>query len=268
MGKSCLCQFRLPHALSRTVPFATNQGVRIRYEITGRGPPIVLHHGFSQSSKDWHRAAYVDELADIHTVILVDARGHGESDKPHDKSAYNWPVQVFDIVAVLDELKVRKAAFWGYSMGAEIGFGVAVYAPHRTSALILGGASAHGSDIGSAFRGIDGTDPEAFLERLGARTGTSFDVNARTRLLQNDLRALSAAAQDRPSLEHMLSTIDKPCFVYTGGADKDMARARESATQIPQATFVAFADLDHGGAFERSEIVLPEAVRFLEQIRT
>jgi pimeloyl-ACP methyl ester carboxylesterase len=250
------------------VPFATNEGVRISYEVTGRGPPLVLHHGFSQSSKDWYRAGYVDELTTTHTVILIDARGHGDSDKPHDESAYIWPVQVFDIVAVLDELKVSKAAYWGYSMGAEFGFGIAVYAPHRMSALILGGASAHGSDMGVAFRGIDGTDPDAFLERLARRTGgSSIDADARTRLFENDLCALSAAAQDRPSLEHMLGTIEEPCFLYAGGADKDLARARESATQIPHARFTAFANLEHGEAFDRSEIVLPEAVRFLEHIR-
>ena len=118
--------------------FAINHGVRISYEVTGRGPALVLHHGFSQSSKDWRRAGYVDELASSHTVILVDARGHGASDKPHAKSAYTWPVQVFDVVAVLDELKVSRAAYWGYSMGAEFGFGMAVYAPHRMTALIAG----------------------------------------------------------------------------------------------------------------------------------
>lgn len=245
--------------------FAINHGVRISYEVTGRGPALVLHHGFSQSSKDWRRAGYVDELASSHTVILVDARGHGASDKPHAKSAYTWPVQVFDVVAVLDELKVSRAAYWGYSMGAEFGFGMAVYAPHRMTALIAGGASAHGSDMGKAFHGIDGTDPEAFIERLAARTGgSSIDVNARTRLFENDLRALSAAAQDRPSLQHMLGTIDKPCFLYAGAADKDLARARESAIDIPHARFTAFPDLEHGEAFDRSDIVLPEAMRFLE----
>jgi pimeloyl-ACP methyl ester carboxylesterase len=249
------------------VPFATNQGVRIRYDVTGHGPPLVLHHGFAQRSGDWHEAGYVDELAATHAVILVDARGHGKSDKPHDKASYIWPVQVFDVIAVLDELKVSRAVYWGYSMGGDFGFGLAVYAPHRISALVCGGASADGSDMGTAFRGIDGTDPEAFLERLAARTASSFDDRARTRLFKNDLRALAAAAQDRPSLEHMLATIDMPCFIYVGEADKDVVRARESAIHIPYARFTAFSDFEHGETFDRSDIVLPEAVRFLEDTR-
>jgi len=247
------------------VPFATNHGVRISYDVAGHGPPLVLHHGFAQRAGDWHDAGYVDELAATHTVLLIDARGHGDSDKPHDKSAYIWPVQVFDVIAVLDELKVSRAAYWGYSMGGEFGFGLAAYAPHRISALLCGGASAHGSDMGTAFRGIDGTDPEAFLERLAARTGaSSFDGDARTRLFKNDLRALAAAAQDRPSLEHMLGAVSMPCFIYAGGADKDLTQARNSATRIAEARFTVFPDLTHGETFDRSDLVLPDAMRFLE----
>ena len=172
------------------MPFATNHGVRISYDVAGHGPPLVLHHGFAQRAGDWHDAGYVDELAATHTVLLIDARGHGDSDKPHDKSAYIWPVQVFDVIAVLDELKVSRAAYWGYSMGGEFGFGLAAYAPHRISALLCGGASAHGSDMGTAFRGIDGTDPEAFLERLAARTGASeFDGDARSPVQKRPTRA-------------------------------------------------------------------------------
>ncbi len=247
------------------MPFATNQGVRIRYDVTGHGSPLVLHHGFAQRSVDWHEAGYVDELAATHTMILVDARGHGESDKPHDRASYIWPVQVFDVIAVLDELKVSRAAYWGYSMGGDFGFGLAAYAPHRISALLCGGASADSSDMGTAFRGIDGTDPEAFLERLAARTGApSFDDGARPRLFKNDLRALAAAAQDRPSLADMLGTISMPCFIYAGEADKDVTQARNSAARIPEATFTVLPDLTHGETFDRSELVLPDAVRFLE----
>src|SRR4029078_13722462 len=46
----------------------------------------------------------------------------------------------------------------------------------------------------------------------------------RGRLFKNDLRALAAAAQDRPSLEHMLGAVSMPCFIYAGGADKDLTQ--------------------------------------------
>ena len=98
-----------------------------------------------------------------------------------------------------------------------------------------------------------------------ARTGVSaFDGDARKRLFKNDLRALAAAAQDRPSLEHMLGAVSMPCFIYAGGADKDLTQARNSATRIAEARFTVFPDLSHGETLDRSDLVLPDAVRFLE----
>ena len=248
------------------MPFADNDGVRIKYEVIGSGPPLLLHHGFAQRSNDWRRAGYVDALAASYTVILMDARGHGDSDKPHDKSAYIWPVQVFDIVTVLDRMQLTRVAYWGYSMGGEFGYGLALYAPERLSALLCGGASAHGSSIGTALRGIDVADPDAFLEILGARTGvSSIDSDAKARFLHNDLRALIAAAQDRPSLEHALPHIRIPCFLYAGEADNSLAEIEDSARQIPCVTFNVFPDLDHGAAFDCADVVLPSAMHFLQK---
>jgi pimeloyl-ACP methyl ester carboxylesterase len=55
-----------------------------------------------------------------------------------------------------------------------------------------------------------------------------------------------------------------PCFIYAGGADKDLTQARNSATRIAEARFTVFPDLTHGETFDRSDLVLPHAVRFLE----
>ena len=218
------------------MPLVEHKGARIKYAVEGNGPPLVLHHGFTQRGRDWHRTGYVEALAQNYQVILIDARGHGDSDKPHERSAYAWPVQVLDVVAVLDALALRQVAYWGYSMGGEIGFGLASYAPERVSALLCGGASAHASDLGAAFRDTDGTDEDAFLERLAARVGvSSFPGEARARILENDLQALAAAAQDRPSMEHLLPSLKMPCFVYAGEADKDISQTRDCARHIPHA---------------------------------
>ncbi|MGB8516046.1 MAG: alpha/beta fold hydrolase, partial [Pseudolabrys sp.] len=58
-------------------------------------------------------------------LVLVDARGHGASDKPHDRASYVWPISVADILAVVDDLDIERAAFWGYSMGGAIVLGLA-----------------------------------------------------------------------------------------------------------------------------------------------
>ena len=69
------------------MPFATNNGLRIHYQIEGSGPPLVLQHGFTGSINGWRRYGYVEALAGDYRVVLVDARGHGQSDKPDGDSS-------------------------------------------------------------------------------------------------------------------------------------------------------------------------------------
>ena len=64
------------------MPFATNQGTQIYYEVTGAGPPLLLFHGLTGSGVRWRDTGYVAGLQDHYQIILIDARGHGQSDKP------------------------------------------------------------------------------------------------------------------------------------------------------------------------------------------
>ena len=81
--------------------YADNHGVRIHYQVEGNGPPLVLQHGYSDSLESWYEFGYVDSLKSERKVILVDARGHGASDKPHEAAEYTKELQAADIVAVL-----------------------------------------------------------------------------------------------------------------------------------------------------------------------
>ena len=80
------------------MPYATNQGVRIYYEVEGAGPPLVLHHGSFGSSADWTELGYADDLKRDHQLVLLDARGHGKSDKPYDPAAYDLRLRALDVV--------------------------------------------------------------------------------------------------------------------------------------------------------------------------
>jgi len=64
------------------MPFVVNEGVRIHYETFGSGPALLMLHGTFHSSADWIDTGYVDALKADHQVILLDSRGHGQSDKP------------------------------------------------------------------------------------------------------------------------------------------------------------------------------------------
>ena len=123
------------------MPYVDNRGVRIYYEVEGEGPPLVLQHGFTQSVEGWYRCGYVDAMKLNYRLILIDARGHGKSDKPHERTAYSWPVGAMDVLAVLDRLDIRQAGVWGYSMGGRIALDALSIVPERITALIAGGAT-------------------------------------------------------------------------------------------------------------------------------
>src|SRR5215468_10685895 len=122
------------------MPYANSQGVRIHYQIEGTGPALMLQHGFTDSLEIWHELGYVEALKHNYRLIMVDARGHGASDKPHEPTAYAHTLLVADLIAVLDDLTVPTAHFLGYSMGGRIGFALAKYAAERWSSLIIGGS--------------------------------------------------------------------------------------------------------------------------------
>jgi pimeloyl-ACP methyl ester carboxylesterase len=242
------------------MPYVTNQGVRIHYDVEGSGPPLVLQHGYTFNSELWHRCGYVDALKPHCRLVLVDARGHGASEKPYDRAAYVWPINIDDTLAVLDHLGIARAAFWGYSMGGAIVLGLAQHVPHRVSALIVGGATAHPRSLKTL---PDANNAEAFISWLEAMVGRLPD-EARTLLRSSDLRALAAAAQDRPSMLDGLPKMRMPCLFYAGDSDGVFTNARITAEQIPNAVFVPLPGLNHPEAYiHGADLIVPQALTFL-----
>ncbi len=96
------------------MPSVDNSGVKIHHEFQGHGPPLVVVHGFSAKLNRWRTYGYVDELAKSNQLMLLDVRGHGQSDKPHNQDDYDIKLLVGDAVAVLNALDVPEAIYFGY----------------------------------------------------------------------------------------------------------------------------------------------------------
>ena len=135
------------------MPYADNNGIKIHYEVEGKGPPLVMQHGFGAFLEIWYDLGYVDALKDDFHLIMIDSRGHGTSEKPHDREAYSLALRVADVVAVLDHLNINTAHYHGYSMGGYIGWGIAKYAPDRFRSLIIGGGGASEETFDEAISG-------------------------------------------------------------------------------------------------------------------
>ena len=98
------------------------------------GPPVLLLHGFPDSSDLWRRQ--IPALAGAgHRVIAPDLRGFGRSSKPEPVDAYALPLIVGDVVALLDALGVERTAVVAHDWGAAVGWGMAALTPDRVERL-------------------------------------------------------------------------------------------------------------------------------------
>lgn len=117
--------------------FFDSDGVRIRYLDVGAGPPVVLIHGFTRSIERWEATGILQDLSRDYRVIAFDARGHGESDKPHDPKQYGANMAE-DAIRLLDHLNIDRAHIIGYSMGSRLTGYLIVKFPERFATATLG----------------------------------------------------------------------------------------------------------------------------------
>lgn len=247
------------------MPFANNQGIRIHYEVEGQGAPLVLLHGFACTIDNWRQPAYVDALRLDYRLILIDARGHGDSDKPHEPEAYRMALMASDITVVLGELGVERAHYLGYSMGGDVGFGVAKLTPERLTSLIVVGSHPYGGD-----------PPEAWIPifRQGAQAWVDGVVPAKYRRwfspARMDAEALAAwlSLKERAGLADDLAALDVPCLLVVGENDGAYDGAVRCAKAMPDATCFTIAGADHLDSIARSDLVLPQIRRFLAEVAT
>ena len=247
------------------MPYFDNDGVRIHYQVDGKGAPIVLMHGTSGSVGDWYENGWVGGLKDDYQIILIDHRGHGYSDKPHDSDSYSLEISVSDVVGVLDELRIEKANYFGYSMGGFIGFGLAKYASDRLNALVIGAAHAYERSMATTRKPFTRSMAVYLKHSLSGASDSAESDWYSVRKQANDLKALHALTKDRPDNSDIIPTMSMPCFVYVGEADTMYEDIKRCAEQMPNTEFLSVPCLDHGQMNRDSRDVLPHVKKFLER---
>ncbi len=210
---------------------------------------------------------------DDYELILLDPRGHGASDKPHDPTDYAFDRRVADVTAVLDHAGIERAIFWGYSMGGHVGYAFARYAPQRFHALIIGGMHPYAKPPESPMRQYAETlrvgRAAGMVAGLEQRFGPEPPAR-RARLLANDADALAAdstAMCAAPSFADALASLCIPVLIYAGDCDQpNHDNAERAATDIPQVTFVTLPGLEHMQGIVRSDLVIPHVRAFLAAV--
>jgi pimeloyl-ACP methyl ester carboxylesterase len=148
------------------MPFATtDDGVRLHYEETGSGTPVIFVHEFAGDHRAWE--AQMRHFGQCYRAIAFAARGYPPSDVPNDVTKYSQARAADDIAAVLDYLAIGKAHIVGLSMGgfATLHFGFRHAA--RALSLCVAGCG-YGAEKGQRdkFRG-EVAAVAAFLDEHG-----------------------------------------------------------------------------------------------------
>ena len=261
--------------------YATNarDGIRLLLEDDGGGgAPVLILGGFLDPIELVRRAPIAQALAasaDEFRLIFVDHRGHGRSDKPHHADAYAMPLRVADVVAVLDELHVRRAHLLGISWGGRLCFGVGQHAPERVRSLTAIGQQPYEIDrdgplarvVGDALEASTQRGIEALVEAFEAIAGRYPD-DVRAMYLACDAEAMRAAweaATSEGAVAEDLGTWSLRCLICAAEDDADFFEdARRAASEIPGAEFVAIPGTDHLGVdTARVDPVLPAVLRTL-----
>jgi pimeloyl-ACP methyl ester carboxylesterase len=186
---------------------------------------------------------------------------------------------------VLDDLKIEKAHYLGYSMGAVIGFFIPFHAAGRFQSLILGGAAYPMAEnvfqddplVVAIQQGLEqaiADSPDhpmaAFVASLEKALGP-YPPERRARMLAGDARALVASARALgripwpPALE-ALPRVSLPCLLFAGDKDGFHAGAKQCAALIPNAAFRTLEGLGHLEAYAQSHKVLPLIREFLDRV--
>ena len=248
--------------------FAETDGVRLAYDVSGSGPPLVLLHAGIVDRRMWD--GVVPLLIDLATVIRYDARGFGESSCPPDGEYARWD----DLFAVMDAAGAQKAHLVGVSQGAETALDATLTSPERVDRLLMCGAGMRGwpfreelnarwkLEVEAWERGdLDGCAEESMVTWFDGPQRLAIEVDPAIRRRAWEMQRLAidlenddaiAKAPDPPPGDR-LGEVRAPTLVAVGELDQpDMiAIAEHLAAGISGARHVELPGVAHLPPMER-----------------
>jgi len=230
------------------VPKLDRDGVKIHYEVHGKGPVLLLTHGYSSTSHMWR--GQIEPLAKSHTLVIWDMRGHGQSDYPRDAHQYSEALTLGDMQALLDAVDAKTAIVGGLSLGGYMSLAFHASHPERVRALML-------FDTGPGFKNDEARAKwnETAHKRaadLDARGLAALNSSDEVRLTRHrDASGLAGSArgmlaQDNDRVIQSLGSIEVPTLVLVGANDTNFLAATDyMAAKIKGSTKVVIPDAGH-----------------------
>ena len=115
--------------------YANNAGVKIHYATTGKGPLVVMIHGFPDFWYSWRHQ--MDALSSDYQVVAIDQRGYNKSDAPAGDENYSMRYLTSDVAAVIKALGQDKAIIVGHDWGGSVAWNFAFAKPAMVDKLIV-----------------------------------------------------------------------------------------------------------------------------------
>jgi pimeloyl-ACP methyl ester carboxylesterase len=220
--------------------FTANGNVRLAVYEQGKGPPVVLLHGFPELAYSW-RYQLPALAAAGYRAMAPDQRGYGRSSKPDGVARYTIEALISDVIALLDAREIGQAAIVGHDWGALLAWQMALVVPERMAGLValnvpflprppIDPITYMRAALGSDFYIVNFQDSDEADQRCVENPARVFEVlirrNAVTRERFNTLpKALQSfnliAALDREELagDALLSAEDAQIYVdaFTAG---------------------------------------------------
>src|ERR1700674_868145 len=248
---------------------AIRHGVRLHYSDLGAGPAVFFHTGGGGDGTMWKTAGYVDGLPG-RRHLLFDHRGHGRSDKPERLEAHRMAEYIADVIAVLDEVAMDRAAMVACSDGARLIYALAARHPERVVALV---------GIGGVGLPTDTNDYRLELATDGRQTGLRTYVEqmsagetepAPAWLIENlyatsgEMFALELEGwADAPTDCEDFPRIVAPTLIICGESENTDGAAELAVQALPAGEAVVMPTFGHLQAFWRTDVTVPIINDFL-----
>jgi pimeloyl-ACP methyl ester carboxylesterase len=236
-------------------------GIKIDYEVIGHDSSpdnrrtIIFAHGNGNCKDDWKDTTlnYVQTLIDSdYRVILVDQRGYGKSEKPHQSNFYTPELVSSDFLTVIDQVfgNDKKCHFFGNSRGGNIGFALMAHHQDRFHSFMVGGAKTSLSESTLQFPKLLENGIDVFVDKIKGIFGKDFPAGLEARFRQNDAKSLIAANTSTwPDYENILSKVHVPCMFFIGELDPDCAALEAASKKLQDCEFHKLLGLDHAKVY-------------------
>ncbi|ROH94477.1 alpha/beta hydrolase [Chryseobacterium cucumeris] len=196
--------------------YAPANGIKVYYEVYGKGKPVVLLHGaFMTIDLNW--GELIPELSKNRKVIALELQGHGHT--PFSERKLSHATLASDVTKVMDYLKIDKADVVGYSFGGEVAYQLAIQSPQRLNKLVIISSTYKTNGwLPEVNKALEGMKPDLFTNSPmhTAYNAVAPDKTKWTPFLQ---QMIASAGQPFDLDDSNISKIPVPVLIIAGDND-------------------------------------------------